>query len=386
MKRIDESTFAVVANGFAEGPAQALLEFLLAENARRVTVVLHPLVDEGDTRHLISVYEHGSQVRSRRIRLPFRPPLTYPLDLVVPLQIGEVDGWFGFNSLACARGLAWRAGTVVYWCVDFVPDRFGTGVATRVYDWLDRLCSTRADARFELSEAALEGRNERHGLTASDLAPTRVVPMGAWLDRVPTTDPDGYRRKRVIYLGHLVPRQGVQLLVEALALLDPEITAEVVGRGPLEEELRRAAAELGHAERITFHGFVEDHRDVEAILAGGSVAVAPYRTDDATFSRYADPGKLKAYLAAGLPIVLTDVPPNAGELSARGGAELIRYSAAELAEAVQRALNDPEAWKKRRQAALDFSGEFDWPRILRPALDAVGFSRSGRSEASGLKG
>ena len=377
MKRIEESRFAIVANGIGDaGPAQALREHLLARGAQRVTTILHPLVREGDTRHVISVEEPGKASYTRRVSLPARPPFTYPLDLLVPLRSPQVDGWFGFNSLACARGLVGRSrgrvGSVVYWCVDFVPERFGPGVITRAYDALDRLCCRRADARFELSRAALEGRQARHRIPAEKLAPARVVPMGAWLDRVPTIPRDAHARRRVVFLGHLVPRQGVALLVEALALL-PDVQGEVIGRGPLEEELRSYAERRGLSDRVHFHGFVEDHREVERVLAEASMAAAPYEPDPESFSRFADPGKLKSYLAAGLPIFLTDVPPNARELADRGGAELVPYSAEGLAAAIERLLAAPEEWKQRRDAALTLAREFDWPAILDPALASVGF-------------
>jgi hypothetical protein len=88
--------------------------------------------------------------------VPLRPPFSYAADPFVPLWPPRVDAWFGFNPLACARGLVarrlGRARRVVLWSVDFVPDRFGPGTpATRIYDRLDRLCCTRADARVELS-------------------------------------------------------------------------------------------------------------------------------------------------------------------------------------------------------------------------------------------
>jgi glycosyltransferase involved in cell wall biosynthesis len=374
VKRIDQSTFAIVANGFAEGPAQALRDYLLANGARRVTTVFHPLVREGDTRHVVTTHEPGTKARTRRIALPVRPPATYPLDLLVPLRAPRVDGWFGFNSLACARGLVerrlGRAGTVVHWCVDFVPDRFGRGPATRVYDMLDSLCTRRADARFELSRAALEGREQRHAIPKDELAPARVVPMGAWLDRVPTTPPDGHERRRVVFLGHLVPRQGVGLLLDALALV-PDIEGQIIGRGPLAAELRRVAERRDLSVR--FHGFVEDYRDVERLLAESSVAVAPYEPDPESFSRFADPGKLKGYLAAGLPVLLTDVPPNARELAERGGAEIVPYSAEGLATAIEGLLGSPREWACRRAAALDYARQFDWPAILGPALESIGF-------------
>jgi glycosyltransferase involved in cell wall biosynthesis len=116
---------------------------------------------------------------------------------------------------------------------------------------------------------------------------------------------------------------------------------------------------------------VEDHRVVEAALADASVAVAPYQPRSDNFTRYADPGKLKAYLAAGLPILLTDVPPNARSLAAEGGAEIVSYDALSLATAIERALGDGPAWGSRRAAALRHARSFDWPVVLGEALESV---------------
>jgi glycosyltransferase involved in cell wall biosynthesis len=367
--------FAIVANGFAEGPAQALRDYLVARNADVLTI-FHPLTPEQGTRHVVTRYTSGRRVGERSTRLPLRPPLSFALDPFVPLLPPHVDTWFGFNPLACARGLlaraTHRARSVVLWSVDFVPDRFGAGtVPTRLYDRLDRISCTRADARVELSESARDARNLRHGLTARASAPTHVVPMGAWLDRVATTPPDGFRRRRAVFLGHLVPRQGVETFLAAIAVLrtrGEEIAADVIGTGPLAARLRRQAEDLAMEDIVTFHGFVADHRDVERLLAGASVAVAPYDPAGNTFTRYADPGKLKAYLAAGLPIVLTNVPPNAGELAREGGAKVVAYDADRFADAISGALASPEAWRERRAAALAFARQFDWEVLLADLL------------------
>jgi len=376
--------FVIAANGFGDGPAQALRDFLVARGAEVVTI-FHPLTPEQGRTHLITTYA-GGRVVERTRRLPLRPPLSFAVDPLVPLRPPAVDTWFGFNPLACARGLVarrlGRAARVVLWSVDFVPDRFGPGtLATRIYDRVDRAACLHADARVELSEAARDARNARHGLTSGE-APAHVVPMGAWLDRVPTTVPDNVRRRRVVFLGHLVPRQGVEILLEALTILrerDARIEADLIGTGPLEASLRASASALGSAVR--FHGFVPDHRDVERLLAEASIAAAPYRPDE-TFTQYADPGKLKAYLAAGLPIVLTDVPPNARELAAEGGAEIVPYDAAALADALAGGLESEERWHERRAAALAYARGFDWPVLLSELVRKLGLELPDASAAA----
>jgi glycosyltransferase involved in cell wall biosynthesis len=364
---------AIASNGFAEGPAQALRDYLVAHGAD-VTTIFHPLTREQGTQHLIARYADGG-VTERRVHLPVHAPLSYLADPFVPLTAPKVDVWFGFNPLACLRGIVSRAPFVVLWSVDFVPDRFGKGTpATWVYDHVDRFCCVRANARVELTEAARAGRAERHELPA-DAARAFVVPMGAWLDRLPTTPSDGYTHRRVVFLGHLVERQGVDTLLRAAEQLG-DVTVDVIGTGPLEEPLRRAAG-----DRVRFHGFVADHRRVEQLLAESSVAVAPYARTDDTFTRYADPGKLKAYLAAGLPIVLTDVPPNARDLAESAGAEIVADGADALATGIGRALADGEAWRARREAALAYAKRFDWNILLGDFLSRVGLSPEDRARS-----
>jgi glycosyltransferase involved in cell wall biosynthesis len=357
--------YALISNGFADGPAQALRDYLVARGAD-VTTVFHPLTPEQGTAHRLVRYRDGGQVDARTIRFPLRPPFSFALDPFVPLLPPSVDVWFGFNPLACARGLAarqtGRAGRVVLWSVDFVPDRFGhRTIATRVYDRLDRSSCARADARVELSQAARDARNRRHRLTG-DAARALVVPMGAWMERVPTTSRASFRKGRVVFLGHLVPRQGVATLLDALGTR----AADVIGTGPLEADLRAQAERSG--ANVTFHGYVADHREVERLLSSAAVAVAPYAQTADTFSRYADPGKLKAYLAAGLPIVLTNVPPNAHEIEAEAGAEIVADTAAGIRGAIERALASEEDWQARRDAALGYARRFDWSVLLGDAL------------------
>ena len=353
---------AIVANGFAEGPAEALRDYLVAHGADVVTI-FHPLTREHGSRHVVTSYGGGEMRARRSVDARLRPPASYAVDPFVPLLPPRIDAWFGFNPLACGRGLLLRrlgrTRRAFLWSVDFVPDRFGAGtLSTRIYDRVDRGCCVSADARIELSQAARDGRDRRHGLDAATRAPVRVVPMGAWLARVPKTSPAAFAARRVVFLGHLVPRQGVELLLDAVELL-PDVTVDVAGSGPLESALRARAG-----AHVRFHGFVPDHRDVERLLAGAAVGVAPYRPDAESFTRYADPGKLKAYLAAGLPVVLTDVPPNARELAREAGAEIVPFDATALARAIEAALARRQEWEARRSAALAYVSRFDWEVLL----------------------
>jgi glycosyltransferase involved in cell wall biosynthesis len=381
-RAVGESSFAVLANGSPGSPPSSGLTDYLERRGGRVTAVYHPLTPEHGGRHLIVRTDGHGKGRSRSFSLPSRPPLTYPLDLAVPPRLPAVDGWFAFNNLLCARGLARRArgqvGTVIYWAVDFVPDRFGAGTPlTRIYDALDAYCCRNADLRIDLSQAAMDGRDARHGLRDGDGAARHVAPVGAWLDLVPTTQPAAFDGRRVVFIGHLVERMGGDTVVGAAASLAErgiDCVFDIAGQGPMEEALREEAKRRGIADRVRFHGFISDHRALERLLADAAVALAPYSTRVESFTRFADPSKLKSYLAVGLPILVTSVPPNADEIAASGGAQIVDDQPAAFADAIAALLDDREEWERRRSAALEYRKHFDWNTIIADALRAAGFA------------
>lgn len=376
MNKISESTFIISANGFADGPSQALQEYLIKHKAKQVVTIAHPLVAETAGTHVVTDYKNGKST-TRTVNLLNKPPYTYGFDLVTPLKLPKATVWFGFNNLACLRGLArrkaGRVDRVVYWAVDFVADRFGKNPLTHVYKKLDKTVCRTVDSRVELSKVGVVERNKYLGLTKKDIAPTQVVPMGAWLDRTPKTKTSAWTKHKVVFLGHLIPRQGVDTLIKAVAILKKqgvEVTAEIIGGGPIKEELEALSTKLNVAKQITFHGFVADHKEVETILASATYAVAPYVKDKTNFVQFSDAGKLKAYLGAYLPIVLNDVPNNAQDLKKAGAALISEDNPESFAKAMTVWLTDETAWQKARSAAQTVAQEFDWDNLLKKAFVA----------------
>jgi glycosyltransferase involved in cell wall biosynthesis len=380
-RAIAESSFALVTNGFADGPMQALRDYLIQRRAGHLVTLSHPLSPEEGGRHLLQEWVGGEPGRSSKVELPSLPPLTYPLDLLVHPLLPVVDCWFGFNPLNVLHGLAarrlGRTGLVVYWGVDFVESRFGGGPLTGIYERLEGYCCRRADARFELTAAMRDGRDRRHRREGERLAPVRVVPMGGWTALAPKTTEESRRRRVVVYMGHLLPRQGLLELLEAIRVLvdrKVEVRLELIGRGSQEGQLRERSKQLGLDSRVTFRGFIEDHRELERLVSDGTVGVAPYATGDrSSFTAFADPGKLKVYLAAGLPIVTTNVAPVAGELAEAGAALLVDFEPAAIAAGIEKLLDSAPEWRSHRRAALQLAEAYDWRVILSGALDWLGF-------------
>lgn len=90
---------------------------------------------------------------------------------------------------------------------------------------------------------------------------------------------------RVVYIGRLSPRKGVDLIVEALGILDIEGVAaelDIVGAAFegyewFETELKAAAARHGVEKRVRFHGFQDS---VWKAVSAADVVVVPSRGDE----------------------------------------------------------------------------------------------------------
>lgn len=111
--------------------------------------------------------------------------------------------------------------------------------------------------------------------------------------------PDG---RLVGFTGSLRPWHGLDLAIDALGHL-PGVDLVVAGEGDVRAELEARAERLHVSDRVHWLGHVP-HDRIAAFLASLDVAVAPYpRLEKFSFS----PLKLYEYLAAGVPVVASDI-------------------------------------------------------------------------------
>jgi len=365
-------TLVVATHVYATGPGHALAEYG-ASRAGRMVFMGHPFGYAPDVRPLLERWQEGVLVTRRHVRWRRGTPelVSWARDVALTLvwgfrTPGTADVFVGCDSLLAATGLMLRrlgkARIVVLWTIDYVPERFGNPVLNRIYHAFDKLCVRRCDETWNLSPVMEEARAARgvHGRQ-------RVVPMGA-----SSTAAVGRRNSRqLVFVGHLLEKQGVQLVLEALPTILrrlPEARLLVIGDGPYRPALERQAERLGVSQAVEFAGFVEDHHEIERRLAESGVGLAPYDPAQAGFSAYADPGKIKYYLAAGLPVVTTEVAHISSELADRRCGVVIPYTAVALADAVFEIAADEHGFSSR---ASELGAQFSWTRILDGALGAV---------------
>ena len=115
---------------------------------------------------------------------------------------------------------------------------------------------------------------------------------------------------RLIYTGALTPTYELDLTIRAVARVaterpDLDVRFDLYGRGDSEDELRALAAELGIAERVTFHGRIPIE-DVPAAVAAADIGFAPTRLD--RFTAMTLSTKVYEYAAMGKAVVASRLP------------------------------------------------------------------------------
>jgi len=111
---------------------------------------------------------------------------------------------------------------------------------------------------------------------------------------------------------------------------------------------------------------IKDHTEVEKLIAKSALAVALYERGDLerNFTYYSDPGKIKVYLGAGVPVLLTDVPYNAKEIEKEKCGKIVELEPKSIARAVVELMKNEDVLKKYRKNAIEYAKRFDWNLIF----------------------
>jgi len=171
---------------------------------------------------------------------------------------------------------------------------------------------------------------------------------------------------RLLFVGRLVYYKGVDVLIHALARCRGSLV--IVGEGPLRGELEALAHRRGLGARVVFAGRVSDD-DLPAYYEAADVFVLPSTAKTEAF------GVVQAEaMAAGLPVVSTDLPTGVPWVNQDGVSGLVvpTGDVQALGAALVRLVEDPGLRARLGQGArLRAERLFARPRMVRAFAELI---------------
>ncbi len=137
-----------------------------------------------------------------------------------------------------------------------------------------------------------------NGVSASDFPPT---PLPARDGRVPV----------LLYIGTLADWQGLDIVIKALPkiLEQQPVRLHIVGRGRSRQRkmLAKQIRKLGVEGSVTVQPAVP-HHEIPALIAESDICIAPLGLNDRNVTQGACPIKVLEYMAAGRPLLASNMP------------------------------------------------------------------------------
>lgn len=182
------------------------------------------------------------------------------------------------------------------------------------------------------------------------------------------------RRNEVIFQGMLKPGRGIFPLLNAIAKIS-EVQLTLVGYGELHGALDKEIRQKGLRDRVSLKGKrpLSEMLNYAANARAGAVLFEPQSEN----YRYASPNKFFEYVAAGTPVIASDIPTFREFLETfEVGILVDADNEKAVADAVMRLTGDTACWEKYHANCLRARLEWNWERQERVLL-AI-YSESGR--------
>ncbi|MBI5449429.1 glycosyltransferase [Candidatus Gottesmanbacteria bacterium] len=288
---------------------------------------------------------------------------------------GYFDVFIGFESVNALAGIILKkvglVKTVVYYVSDYSPVRYQNSMFNFFYVLLDRICCYWSDYIWDVSRAMHPARIEA-GLIANKSAPVVHVPNGLEKRFIRHISEKHRIPHSLVFMGTLGIENGPDIAVASLPLVlkkIPDVTLHIIGKGDKDlERLKRLAMQANLENQIIFDGYIKDTDRMFATIRRFALALAPYRKIKNSVRWYGDSLKLRAYTAAGVPVIVSSVPPLGRELADIGAAIVAEDSAEGFAREIIRVFNDERAYSGLVKSAVEYGKHQAWERTYSQAM------------------
>jgi glycosyltransferase involved in cell wall biosynthesis len=160
----------------------------------------------------------------------------------------------------------------------------------------------------------------------------------------------------ILFVGLIKRSQGLEFFYSFLKT-HKQYTLQVIGVSDqaLYKEHQKIIKEYGIAKQVYFPNRFFSDKELNDVSKKCQVAIALYDKDPSSPTMYTDPGKVKAYLELGLPLIMSNVSAVAPYVKKFHCGEIVERNEQSIAEALKKMKHD---YKKYLQGIEHFNQHF----------------------------
>lgn len=391
------ATFSIRTNRertATNGMIEPMVSFF-APKVERFVLIEQPHPGSDEVIPFVEIYKAGKLVKqsqpfiTSRLLSPFLKLITSPetsimfkaRDFLSILEFALQNGqnkyqlFIGLESINALAGIFLRkvgmVEKVVYYVSDYSPTRYKLKWFNDLYLWLDRFAATHSDFIWDVSLAMMPAR-AKAGFDPRKAARVIHVPNALFPKQINYLPDSKIIPNSLVFVGTLGKINGPDLAIKALKIVlrsVPDATLHIYGGGePDMSRLNKLTEKLRLNNRVIFHGFISDQVKLSKETSKYAIGLAPYLAIPGSPRWWADATKIRLYVAAGLPIITTKVPPLGKEVEADGAGIITKDTPKDTAKAILKLLKDKELLNKMKKNATARARDNTWENTYSQAL------------------
>jgi glycosyltransferase involved in cell wall biosynthesis len=375
-------TAAIICHDSVFGPPHELRDYLIKMRIKKLLFIGHPsfsMPNNPVKSSFLDIYEDGIKINRIESKIfPLPEYLAYIRDFILTLYWcvsifkNRIDIFVGLGNLNAFSGLVLkilgRSKSVIYYVIDYVPVRFSNKIINSFYHNLDKYCVIHCNFTWNYSRNMIKQREKYWGTSYNHQL---VVPNGVNVDTI--NHKYNLHNHDLIYIGSLFKRQGIDLVIKTIPKLFSkysDIRFFIIGQGPYLNELINLCQKMNVVDRVIFLGFIDNPKKADQIIQKCSLGMATYETSH-EFVGYTEPGKVKRYLACGIPVVMTQVSEITQDLVKYKCGFVIHDKPEELEAVIADYFKNSKIEHLYRRNAIRYASKFTWNSIFTDAFNLM---------------
>lgn len=175
---------------------------------------------------------------------------------------------------------------------------------------------------------------------------------------------------KLVFLGMVTQKRGVQLVLEALSYLRNEVSFifTIIGDGPDLPRIRDLAEEMGLASNMEYLGWVSEGKYAE--LLRHHLGLIPHV--DCEHTQTTIPNKIFDYMSIGLPVLTTDLRPINRIIDECHCGWVVQHEPLAMADRIKRIISSPDEMFRFGQNGFQaVKAKYNWENEFKMAISKL---------------